>query len=78
MFVGRCSEKNCKLGFSLWDKCLVRQDLIINFIFIVPPNFFICDVLMLALSKIVRILPLDPNVFQQLSKIFQSRKAYIN
>jgi len=33
---------------------------------------------MLALSKTVRTLCLDPNVFQQLSEIFQSRKAHIS
>jgi len=31
-----------------------------------------------ALSKIVKILRLDPNVLQQLSEIFQSRKIHIS
>jgi len=35
--------KNSQAGPSLWDKCLVRHDLVIDFIFTVPPNFFICD-----------------------------------
>ena len=43
MFVGHSSEKNCKLGPSLWDKCLVRHDLAMDLIFTVPPNVFICD-----------------------------------
>jgi len=30
-FVGRCSVTNCKLGPSLWNKCLVRHDLVIKF-----------------------------------------------
>jgi len=33
---------------------------------------------MLTLSKIARILRLDPNVFQQLSEIFQTRKSQIS
>jgi len=36
-------KKKCKLGSLLWDKCLVRHDLLIDFAFTVSPNIFIRD-----------------------------------
>jgi len=46
-----------------------------NFIFTVPPNFFICDGPNIIIIENCGILRLDPNHFQQLSGIFQSLKA---
>jgi len=56
----------------------MRHDLVIDFIFTVPQTFSFVTTLTLALLKIVRILRLDPNVFQQLSKVFQLRRAHIS
>ena len=48
-FVGRCSEKICKLGLSRWEKRLVRQTLFS----LCPQTFSFVMALMLALSKTV-------------------------
>jgi len=49
-----------------------------NFIFTVPPNFFICDGPNVSFIEDYGILRLDPNHFQQLSEIFQSLKTQIS
>jgi len=49
-----------------------------DFIFTVPPNFFICDGPNVSFIETCGILRLDPNLFQRLSEVFQSRKAQIS
>jgi len=49
-----------------------------DFIFTVPPNFYICDGPHVSFIENCGILRLEPNHFQQLSEIFQSRKAQIS
>jgi len=56
----------------------MHNDFVIDFIFNVPQTFSFVMALMLALSKIVRILSLGTNFFQELSEIFQPRKAQIS
>ena len=44
-FVGRCSETIActSWGFPFDKKFIVCHDLVIESVFAVPPNFFICD-----------------------------------
>jgi len=49
-----------------------------DFIFTLPPNFFICDGPNASFIENCGILRRDPNHFQQLSEIFQSLKAQLN
>jgi len=49
-----------------------------DFIFPVPPNFFICDGPYVSFIDNCGIMRLDPNLFQKLSEIFQSRKVEIS
>jgi len=49
-----------------------------DFIFTLPPNFFICDGPNVSFIENCGILRRDPNHFQQLSEIFQSLKAQLN